>query len=234
GDLACNAALVLAKAATMQPRAIAELMTGKLRADPDVAKIDVAGAGFLNLTFRPLFWQRGVAAILKEETAYGRARLGCGEEVNVAYVAATPQGPMHAGHGRGAVFGDALANLLAFVGYEVTREYYVNDAGAQVDALARSAFLRYREALGETIGEIPAGLYPGDYLRPVGRALVHEYGPSLLNLPDERRLPLLREAAVAAMLAVIKEDLAALNIKHNVMFSERSLTQGQAQGCETN
>src|SRR5262245_44239794 len=227
GDLACNAALVLAKAANMPPRAIAELMTGKLRADPDFANIDVAGAGFLNLTLRPVFWQRVVAAILQQEAAYGRAELGCGEKVNVEYVSANPTGPMHVGHGRGAVFGDALANLLAFVGYTVTREYYVNDAGAQVDDLARSAFLRYREALGETIGEIPAGLYPGDYLKPVGRTLAQVHGHALLNLPEERRLPLLREAAVAAMLATIKEDLARLNIKHEVLFSERSLTRGK-------
>jgi arginyl-tRNA synthetase len=233
GDLACNAALVLAKAANMPPRAIAELMTGKLRADPDFARIDVAGAGFLNLTFRPVFWQRVVAAILKEEAAYGRAQLGCGEKVNVEYVSANPTGPMHVGHGRGAVFGDALANLLAFVGYEVTREYYVNDAGAQVDDLARSAFLRYREALGETIGEIPAGLYPGDYLKPVGRTLAQVHGHALLNLPEERRLPLLREAAVAAMLATIKEDLARLSIKHEVLFSESSLTGGKDEVAET-
>jgi arginyl-tRNA synthetase len=233
GDLACNAALVLAKRANMKPRAIAELAAGKLRADPDLAKLDVAGAGFLNLTFRPAFWQRIVSAILQERGAYARADIGRCEKVDVEYVSANPTGPMHVGHGRGAVFGDALANLLAFVGYEVTREYYVNDAGAQVDALARSAFLRYREALGEEIGEIPAGLYPGDYLRPVGRALAREHGPTLLNLPEERRLPLLRETAVAAMLAIIKEDLAALNIKHDVIFSERSLTEGEDEVAET-
>ena len=140
---------------------------------------------------------------------------------------------MHVGHCRGAVFGDALANLLAFVGYDVTREYYVNDAGAQVDALARSAFLRYREALGEAIGEIPAGLYPGDYLKPVGQALAQEHGHALLNFPEERWLPLVRDASVAAMLAMIKEDLAALNIRHDVFFSERSLTKGKDEVAET-
>jgi arginyl-tRNA synthetase len=225
--------LVLAKRAGMKPRTIAELAADKLRADPDLTKLDVAGAGFLNLTFRPAFWHRVVSAILQEQGDYARADIGRREKVNIEYVSANPTGPMHVGHGRGAVFGDALANLLAFVGYEVTSEYYVNDAGAQVEALARSAFLRYREALGEDIGEIPAGLYPGDYLRPVGRALAREYGPSLLNLPEERRLPLLREAAVAAMLAMIKEDLAALNIRHDVMFSERSLTQGKDEVAET-
>ena len=171
GDLASNAALVLAKAAKMKPRDIADKLAEKLEADPDIERVEVAGPGFLNMGFRPAFWQGVVAAILKEGAAYGRADLGCGEPVNVEYVSANPTGPMHVGHGRGAVFGDALANLLAFAGYDVTREYYVNDAGAQVDALARSAFLRYREALGEDIGEIPAGLYPGDYLKPVGKAL---------------------------------------------------------------
>ena len=156
-----------------------------------------------------------------------------GERIDVEYVSANPTGPMHVGHCRGAVFGDALCNLLQFAGYEVTREYYVNDAGAQVDALARSAYLRYREALGEDIGEIPAGLYPGEYLKPVGAALAAEHGPSLLNLPEERWLPLVREAAVAAMLAMIKEDLAALNIRHDVFFSERSLTRGKDEVAET-
>src|SRR5262249_6626341 len=165
--------------------------------------------------------------------AYGQAHIGRDEKVNIEFVSANPTGPMHVGHGRGAVFGDALANLLAFVGYAVTREYYVNDAGAQVDALARSAFLPYREALAEPIGEIPAGLYPGDYLKPVGHALALEHGHSLINMPEERRLPLVREAAVAAMLVTIKEDLAALNIKHEVMFSERSLTRGRDEVAET-
>src|SRR5205823_1096319 len=163
--------------------------------------------GFVNLGFRPAFWQRTVSAILAAGPAYGRAQIGRGEKVDVEYVSANPTGPMHVGHCRGAVFGDALANLLAFVGYDVTREYYVNDAGAQVDALARSTYLRYREALGEEIGEIPAGLYPGDYLKPVGQALATEHGPSLLNFPEERWLPLVREFTVAAMLATIKQDL---------------------------
>jgi arginyl-tRNA synthetase len=167
-----------------------------------------------------------VAAILEEGGTFGRVDLGHGERVNVEYVSTNPTGPIHVGHGRGAVFGDALANLLDYVGYRVTREYYINDAGAQVDALARSAYLRYREALGEDIGEIPAGLYPGDYVKPVGAALAKEHGHALLNLPEERWLPLVREAAIAAMLAVIKEDLAALNVKHDVFFSERSLTAG--------
>jgi arginyl-tRNA synthetase len=233
GDLACNAALVLAKAAKAKPRDIAEKLAGKLRGSADVAAVEVAGPGFLNMRFTPAFWQGVVAAILKEGAGYGRADLGRGERVNVEYVSANPTGPMHVGHCRGAVFGDALANLLAFVGYEVTREYYVNDAGAQVDALARSAYLRYREALGEKIGEIPAGLYPGDYLKPVGQALAKEHGPALLNFPEDRWLPLVREAAIAAMLAMIRGDLAALNIRQEVFFSERSLTQGKDEVAET-
>jgi arginyl-tRNA synthetase len=226
GDLASNAALVLAKQAKMKPREIAERLAEKLSAQPDVESAEVAGAGFLNLRFAPSFWHAVVAEILKAGNAYGRLNLGRGERVNVEYVSANPTGPMHVGHCRGAVFGDALANLLAFVGYDVTREYYINDAGAQVDALARSAYLRYREALGEDIGEIPAGLYPGDYLKPVGAALANEHGGTLLSLPEERWLPPVREAAIAAMLAMIKEDLAALNVKHDVFFSERSLTVG--------
>jgi arginyl-tRNA synthetase len=229
GDLASNAALVLARAAKMKPRDIAEKLAEKLRAQPDIETVEVAGAGFLNMRFAPSFWQAVVTAILKQGAAYGRVDLGRGERVDVEYVSANPTGPMHVGHCRGAVFGDALANLLAFTGYDVTREYYINDAGGQVDALARSAFLRYREALGEDIGEIPAeaGLYPGDYLKPVGAALAKEHGHSLLNFPEERWLPVVREAAIAAMLAVIREDLAALNVGHDLFFSERSLTTGE-------
>jgi arginyl-tRNA synthetase len=233
GDLASNAALVLAKAAGMKPRDIADKLAGKLAAAPDVEKVEVAGAGFLNMRFAPAFWHGLVAAILKDGAAYGRVDLGHGERVSIEYVSANPTGPMHVGHCRGAVFGDALANLLAFAGYDVTREYYINDAGAQVDVLARSAFLRYREALGEDIGEIPAGLYPGDYLKPVGAALAQEHGRSLLSFPEERWLPVVREAAIAAMLAIIKDDLAALNIEHNVFFSERSLTTGDDEIAAT-
>jgi arginyl-tRNA synthetase len=224
GDLASNAALVLAKAAAMKPRDIADKLAEKLKALPEVVSVEVAGAGFLNMRFAPGFWHGVVAAILKEGDAYGRADLGRGERIDVEYVSANPTGPMHVGHCRGAVFGDALANLLAFANYQVTREYYINDAGAQVDALARSAYLRYREALGEDIGEIPAGLYPGDYVKPVGAALAKEYDHALLNFREDRWLPLVREAAVAAMLAMIKEDLTALNVGHEVFFSERSLT----------
>ncbi len=229
GDLACNAALVLAKAARMKPRDIADRLAQKLTADPEIETIEVAGPGFLNVRLVPRFWHGVVTAILREGPAYGRVDLGHGERADVEYVSANPTGPMHVGHCRGAVFGDALANLLSFAGYDVTREYYINDAGAQVDALARSAHLRYREALGENIGEIPAGLYPGDYLKPVGAALVAEHGHALINFPEERWLPLVRETAIAKMMAMIKEDLAALNIRHHVFFSERSLTAGKDQ-----
>ncbi len=210
----------------MKPRDIADKLAEKLKALPEVQSVEVAGAGFLNMRFAPAFWQSVVAAVLKEGAAYGRVDLGKGERINVEYVSANPTGPMHVGHCRGAVFGDALVNLLRFAGHDVTAEYYINDAGAQVDALARSAYLRYREALGEDIGEIPAGLYPGDYVKPVGAALVKEYGPTLLNYPEDRWLPLVRDVAIAAMLVQIRQDLAALDVKHDVFFSERSLTAG--------
>jgi len=224
GELASNAAMVLAKPARLPPRAIAEKLAAKLSAAPDIDKVEIAGPGFVNLTFAPRFWQAVVAQILKEGANYGRSDVGAAERINIEYVSANPTGPMHVGHCRGAVFGDALANLLAFVNYDVTREYYINDAGAQVDSLARSAYLRYREALGEEIGAIPAGLYPGDYLKPVGQRLAAQHGRTLFDVPEGRWLPLVREATIEAMLAAIKDDLAALNIHHDVFFSERSLT----------
>ncbi len=224
GDLACNAAMVLAKAARMKPRDIALALAAMLEAGDDVAKTEVAGPGFLNITFKPEFWQGVVATVLAQGAEFGRTNVGGGERINVEYVSANPTGPMHVGHCRGAVFGDALANLLAFAGWDVTREYYVNDAGGQVNVLARSTFLRYREALGEDIGEIPDGLYPGEYLKPVGEALAKEHGQALLKMPEEQWLPIVRDAAMAPMLATIRDDLAALNITHDVFFSERSLT----------
>lgn len=227
GDLATNAAMVLAKPAAMKPRDIADKLAARLKSDPEVETVEVAGPGFVNLRFAPRFWHGVVAAILKAGGDYGRSDLGGGEAINVEYVSANPTGPMHVGHGRGAVFGSALVNLLAFVGYRVTSEYYINDAGAQVDILARSAYLRYREALGENIGEIPAGLYPGDYLKPVGEALAKEFDHALLNFPEERWLPLVRDRAIAAMLVQIRQDLAALDSAHEVFFSERSLTTGK-------
>ena len=228
GDLATNAALVLAKPAGMKPRDIAEKLKEKLEADGDMAGVEVAGPGFLNLTFRPAFWHDLVRTILEEGPDYGRIALGKGESVNIEYVSANPTGPMHVGHGRGAVFGDALATLLAFAGYEVTREYYVNDAGGQVDVLARSVFLRYREALGEDISQIPEGLYPGDYLKPIGAALAKQHRRALLDMPEAEWLPLVRAASIAPLLEEIKADLKALNIEHQVFFSEASLTAAKS------
>jgi len=225
GDLATNAAMVLAKPARMKPRDIADKLQAKLAAADGIAAVNVAGPGFINLTLKPEVWQRLVRAVLDAGGDYGRSQLGAGRTVNIEYVSANPTGPMHVGHCRGAVFGDALANLLAFVGYDVTREYYVNDAGGQVDVLARSVFLRYREALGEDIGDIPAGLYPGEYLKPVGQALATEHGPALINMPEERWLPIVRTFAIGEIMPMIKDDLAALNIQHDVFFSEASLTQ---------
>ena len=225
GDLASNAGMVLAKTAKMKPRDIAERLVARLRGDADIASLEVAGPGFVNIRLRPVFWQGLVATILREGAAFGRVTFGAGDPACVEYVSANPTGPMHVGHSRGAAFGDALANLLDFVGFNVTREYYINDAGAQVDRLARSAYLRYREALGEEIGEIPAGLYPGEYLKPVGEALAKAHGRGLLDAGEERSLPLVRDVAVASMLARIKEDLARLGVRHEVFFSERSLLQ---------
>lgn len=224
GDVAINTAMVLAKPAKMKPRDIAELLKAKLEADTAIAKVDVAGPGFLNITFKPAVWHDLIRAILAQGDQFGAGGLSKGEKVNLEYVSANPTGPMHVGHCRGAVFGDALANLLAFAGYDVTREYYINDAGGQVNVLAKSAFLRYREALGEKI-EIPEGFYPGDYLIPIGKALAKEHGRTLLDKPEAEWLPAVRTFAISRMMDMIREDLAALNIRHNVFFSEASLTQ---------
>ena len=234
GDMATNAAMVLAKEARAKPRELAEQIAARLRADDLIASVDVAGPGFINLTLKASAWSDALRTVLREGAAYGRSAIGAAEKVNVEYVSANPTGPMHVGHCRGAVFGDALASLLAFAGYDVTREYYINDAGAQVDVLARSAYLRYREALGENIGEIPEGLYPGDYLVPVGQALAAECGDRLLAMSEAEWLPAVRAKAIAMMMAEIKGDLAALNIKHDVFFSERSLIEtGNNRVAET-
>ena len=225
GDMATNAAMVLAKEARAKPRDLAEQIAARLRADDLIEAVDVAGPGFINLTLKASAWSDALRTVLREGASYGRSAIGAAEKVNVEYVSANPTGPMHVGHCRGAVFGDALASLLDFAGYDVTREYYINDAGAQVDVLARSAYLRYREALGENIGEIPEGLYPGDYLVPVGQALAAEYGDRLLAMPEAEWLPAVRAMAIAMMMAEIKGDLAALNITHDVFFSERSLIE---------
>ena len=226
GDLSTNAAMVLAKAARMKPRDIADALVVKLKGDARIASASIAGPGFINLTLDPNVWRAQVKQILVEGAAYGRLNAGQGGRVNVEYVSANPTGPMHVGHCRNAVVGDAIASLMAFAGYDVTREYYINDAGGQVDTLARSAFLRYREALGESIGEIPEGLYPGDYLKPVGEDLAKQHGPALLKQRQEAWLPDVRKAAISAMLDMIRDDLASLGIKHDVFFSEASLTAG--------
>jgi arginyl-tRNA synthetase len=227
GDLATNAAMVLAKEAAMKPRELAVMIAAKLVDVPRVTKTEVAGPGFINISLDPAFWRDVLKAALTDAEKFGRTDLGHGEKIDVEYVSANPTGPMHVGHGRGAVFGDALASLLAFTGFAVTREYYVNDAGAQVDALARSAFLRYREALGDDIGAIPNGLYPGDYLKPVGQALAKAHGRALLQKAETDWLPVVRATAIGAMLDLIREDLAALSIRHEVFFSERSLSAGK-------
>ncbi len=224
GDLATNAAMVLTKRAGKKPREIAELIKAKLDGHPALDRVDIAGPGFLNLTFKPSFWQAVVAQIVQDGEAYGRGGVSRGERINIEYVSANPTGPMHVGHCRGAVFGDALASLLAFAGYDVTREYYINDAGGQVETLARSAYLRYREALGEDIGKIPEGLYPGEYLIPVGEALSAIHGATLRDQPEEVWLPVIKAEAIKAMLAEIRSDLALLRIEHDVFFSEASLT----------
>src|SRR5690348_4869734 len=226
GDLATNAAMVLAKVAGKPPRALAERLAPLIAADSYVDRAEVAGPGFVNLTLSRAFWPSVLRMVLEQGESYGQSAIGKGEAINVEYVSSNPTGPMHVGHTRGAVFGDALANLLASTGFAVTREYYVNDAGAQVDALARSAFLRYREALGEMIGEIPEGLYPGDYLKPVGAELAAHHGKALLAMPEREWLPIVRAAALKAMLVLIADDLEAIGIRHDVFFSECSLIEG--------
>ena len=225
GDMATNAAMVLARDAKAKPRDLAERIASALRADPLVDAVEVAGPGFINLTLKASVWPAVLASVLRDGGRYGHTNTGRGEKINVEYVSANPTGPMHVGHCRGAVFGDALASLLQFAGYDVTREYYINDAGAQVDVLARSAYLRYLEALGQSIGEIPEGLYPGDYLKPVGKALAAEHGDKLSQLTESDWLPAVRTKAIDMMMAEIRDDLAALNIRHDVFFSERSLQE---------
>lgn len=223
GDFATNAAMVLAKPLGMKPRELAEQLVAELANDPEITETTVAGPGFINLRVTQSVWQKILGSVLDEGLGYGGAQLKDPAKVNVEYVSANPTGPMHVGHIRGAVVGDALANLLAFAGNDVSKEYYINDAGSQIDTLARSAFLRYREALGEDIGEIPAGLYPGDYLVPVGVALKDEFGSDLLDQDEAQWLPAVKERAIAAMLDLIRSDLAALGVEHEDFFSEKSL-----------
>ena len=228
GDLATNAAMVLAKGAATNPRALAALIAPKLEALPDVTGVSVAGPGFINLRLSDEAWRRELATVLGEGERYGLSTIGAGARVNVEYVSANPTGPMHMGHCRGAVVGDALASLLEAAGFAVTREYYVNDAGSQVDTLARSAHLRYREALGHDIGEIPEGLYPGDYLIPVGQALMGEFGEQYVDAPEEEWLDLFKRRTVAAMLDLIRADLALLGVHHDLFASEREVQESGA------
>ncbi len=223
GDLATNAAMVLAKEAKTNPRALAERIVEKLSSDAAVTSAEIAGPGFINLRLAPDVWVAELQAIAALAADYGRSAIGSGRTVNIEYVSANPTGPMHMGHCRGAVVGDALAALLEFAGHTVLREYYINDAGAQVQTLARSAHLRYREALGEDIGEIPQGLYPGDYLVPVGQRLAQEFGPAYVTAPESEWLDLFRHRTVAAMMEMIREDLALLGIHHDVFSSEAEL-----------
>ena len=222
GDLATNAAMVLAKPAGMNPRALAEALVAALRTKPGIAAAEVAGPGFINLKLADSVWHAQINAMLGAGSDYGRSTVGQAKRINVEYVSANPTGPMHMGHCRGAVVGDALAGLLEYAGWDVTREYYINDAGGQVDTLARSAHLRYREALGETI-EIPEGFYPGDYLVPVGAALAAEFGDTHVNAPEADWLALFRTRTVALMMERIRADLALLGIEQSVFFSEASL-----------
>ena len=223
GDLATNAAMVLAKPAGTNPRALAEALSAELVKVPGVTGAEIAGPGFINLKIDPAAWIAELRAIAALGSNYGRSVMGGGKMVNVEYVSANPTGPMHMGHCRGAVVGDALATLLEFAGPKVTREYYVNDAGGQVDVLARSVHLRYREALGEAVGEVPEGLYPGDYLIPVATELAAEFGDKYAKAPEGEWLVLFRTRAVAAMLVMIKSDLALLGIHHDLFSSEAEL-----------
>lgn len=223
GDVATNAALLLARPAGRRPLELAADLAAALARQPDIASAEAAPPGFVNLRMRPTFWQRQVPGVLAAGEAYGRLAIGAGRRVNVEYCSANPTGPLHVGHGRGTVFGDALANLLERVGFAVTREYYVNDGGAQVEILARSLHLRYREALGEAIGAIPAGLYPGDYLRPVAAAIAARDGARWRDLPEAEWLRPFIELGLEAMLDLIRGDLAALGVRHDLFVSERRL-----------
>ncbi|HXH52427.1 MAG TPA: arginine--tRNA ligase [Sphingomicrobium sp.] len=228
GDLATNAAMVLAKGADTNPRALAALVAPKLEALPMVTSVEIAGPGFINLRLEPEVWRDELRTILREGQTYGASNVGKAERVNVEYVSANPTGPLHMGHCRGAVVGDALARLLEATGFRVIKEYYVNDAGAQVETLARSVHLRYREALGQNIGDIPEGMYPGEYLVPVGQALAAEFADRYLAAPEAEWLPLFRKRAVAAMLDLIRHDLGLLDIHHDRFASEAELQESGA------
>mgnify|MGYP000036654693 CR=1 FL=1 len=224
GDMATNAAMVLGKFSELQPRDLASKIAELLSEDEEIASIDIAGPGFINLSLAPSVWQGQVAHVLKAGTGFGNSDIGADKKVNVEYVSANPTGPMHVGHARGAVVGDALARLLERANYKVTREYYINDAGSQIDTLARSALIRMREALGEDIGDIPEGLYPGDYLVGVGQALAEEYGASLLEKPEAEQIVAAKSMSLPMMMEMIRDDLDALGVRHDVFLSEQSIT----------
>lgn len=231
GDLSTNAAMVVSKPLGKNPREVATALAEHFKADHDVTSVEVAGPGFINFRLATPVWHEVLKSIAAQGGDFGKSNIGGGERVNVEYVSANPTGPMHVGHTRGAVFGDALASLMAYVGYDVTREYYINDAGSQIDTLAKSTMLRYREALGETI-EIPSGFYPGDYLIPVGEALQAEFGDALLRKPEPEALAIIKDRVLAAMMDLVRADLAKLNIHHDVFFSERQL-HGQGGDIDT-
>ncbi|MEO8454383.1 MAG: arginine--tRNA ligase [Sphingomicrobium sp.] len=228
GDLATNAAMVLAKSARTNPRALAEAIKSRLEAMPPIIGVEIAGPGFINLRLRPDAWRDELRTILRQGDEYGLSDVGQNERVNVEYVSANPTGPLHVGHCRGAVVGDSLARVLEAAGFRVTKEYYLNDAGAQVDTLARSLHMRYRENLGEDVGEIPEGLYPGDYLKPVGALLAARYGDKYAAAPEAEWLDLFKDAAIKAMLDLIRHDLALLDIHHDRFASEAELQRSGA------
>lgn len=225
GDIATNVAMVLAKPVGKKPQELAEFLLEFINKLEKVASAEVAGPGFINITLKQATWHCLIPTILKQGKHFGDSALGENIKVNVEFVSANPTGPMHVGHGRGAVVGDALARLLAKAGYEVTKEYYINDAGSQVNMLAESAYLRYREALGEDIGAIPEGLYPGDYLKDVGKEMKSHYGVKLRDMPEDKRLNEVKDFALASMMGLIKSDLETMGIHHDVFRSERALTE---------
>ncbi|EJF90896.1 arginyl-tRNA synthetase [Bartonella vinsonii subsp. arupensis OK-94-513] len=229
GHLSTNAAMVLAKSIGLNPRELAEKIIELLKDEPSIDCIHVAGPGFINITLTKLFWQNAIKSILELGISYGRIPMGQGKRINVEYVSANPTGPMHVGHCRGAVVGDVLSNLLQFVGYNITKEYYINDAGKQIEVLAHSVLLRYREALGQKINAIPEGLYPGEYLIPLGQSLAQEFGDQLLTMDKDEALSIVKERAIHAMMTMIRKDLAALNIYHDIFFSERMLYADNAR-----
>ncbi|KEG16793.1 arginine--tRNA ligase [Bartonella bacilliformis] len=233
GDLSTNASMVLAKSVGLNPRTLAEKIIALLKDDPSIDHLEVAGSGFINIKLTKSFWHDVLKLMITSGTNYGRTQIGQGKQVNVEYVSANPTGPMHVGHCRGAVVGDVLANLLQFAGYNVTKEYYINDAGKQIEILAASVLLRYREALGETINKIPEGLYPGEYLIPLGQSLVQEFGDKLLTMDNEKALSIVKGRSIDAMMTMIRQDLATLNIHHDVFFSERMLYMNNAQAIRS-